>query len=203
MDLVKLFTATLLLALTVHLGVRAQDLQAAFASSYAAEAKGEYADAIAALKKGYAGTYEQNLRLGWLYFLAKNYPVSEAYYQKAVEQRPYAIEPKLGLVKPLNALNKVERMQELYQAILKIDPQNTQANYWLGVIFLNRKSYESAARYFEKVVNLYPFDYDANLSLAWAYLNLGKKTEARVLYGKALLIRPGDATATAGLKRAQ
>ncbi|RAK69524.1 tetratricopeptide repeat protein [Hymenobacter edaphi] len=203
MDLVKPFTAALLLALTVPLGARAQDLQAAFASSYAAEAKGEYAEAIAALKKGYAGTYEQNLRLGWLYFLAKNYPVSEAYYQKAVEQRPYAIEPKLGLVKPLNALSKVERMQELYQAILKIDPQNTQANYWLGVILLNRKSYEAAARYFEKVVNLYPFDYDANLSLAWAYLNLGKKTEARVLYGKALLIRPGDATATAGLKRTQ
>lgn len=207
MDLVKLLTSfrlpALLLALTLPLGARAQDVAAAFASSYAAEAKGEYADAIADLKKGYAGTYEQNLRLGWLYFLAKNYPVSEAYYQKAVEQRPYAIEPKFGLVKPLNALNKVDRMLTLYQSILKIDPQNTQANYWVGVIYLNRKDYAQSARYFEKVVNLYPFDYDSNLSLAWAYLNLGKKTEARVLYQKALLIRPGDATATAGLKRAQ
>ena len=207
MDLVKPLTSfrllALLLVLTVHFGARAQDAAASFASSYAAEAKGEYADAIAALKQGYAGTYEQNLRLGWLYFLAKNYPVSEAYYQKAVEQRPYAIEPKFGLVKPLNALNKVDRMLTLYQAILKIDPQNTQANYWVGVIYLNRKDYPQSARYFEKVVNLYPFDYDANLSLAWAYLNLGKKTEARALYQKALLIRPGDATATAGLKRAQ
>lgn len=205
MDLVKLLTSFRLLALllVLPLGARAQDATEAFASSYAAEAKGEYADAIGALKKGYAGTYEQNLRLGWLYFLAKNYPVSEAYYQKAVEQRPYAIEPKFGLVKPLNALNKVDRMLTLYQGILKIDPQNTQANYWVGIIYLNRKDYAQSARYFEKVVNLYPFDYDSNLSLAWAYLNLGKKTEARVLYQKALLIRPGDATATAGLKRAQ
>lgn len=203
MDLVKPLTTSLLLALLLPLAARAQDVSAAFASSYAAEAKGEYADAIADLKKGYAGTYEQNLRLGWLYFLAKNYPVAEAYYQKAVEQRPYALEPKFGLVKPLNALGKVDRMLTVYQAILKIDPQNTQANYWVGIIYLNRKDYAQSARYFEKVVNLYPFDYDSNLSLAWAYLNLGKKTEARVLYQKALLIRPGDATATAGLKRAQ
>ncbi len=50
-------------------------------------------------------------------------------------------------------------------------------------------------------MNPYPFDYDSSLSLAWAYVNLGKKTEARALYAKVLLIRPGDATATTGLKR--
>ena len=63
------------------------------------------------------------------------------------------------------------------------------------------KAYDRAARYFERVVNLYPFDYDSSLSLAWAYFSLGKKTEARALYAKVLLIRPGDATATTGLKR--
>jgi tetratricopeptide (TPR) repeat protein len=163
--------------------------------------KGDYADAIAPLKAVYNGSYEHNLRLGWLYFLAKNYTTSAGYYQKAVDQRPYAIEPKFGLVKPLNALNQVDKILGLYEAILKVDPQNTQANYWAGVIFLNRKAYDKAARYFERVVNLYPFDYDVNLSLAWTYLNLGKKNEARALYNKVLLIRPGDANALAGLKR--
>ncbi|RZL02369.1 MAG: tetratricopeptide repeat protein [Hymenobacter sp.] len=174
---------------------------AAFATSYAAEAKGNYDDAIGALRGSYANLYEQNLRLGWLYFLAKNYTTSAAYYQKAIEQRPYAIEPKFGLVKPLNALGQVERMLGLYTAILQVDPQNTQANYWTGVIYLNRKQFDKAARFFEKVVNLYPFDYDTNLSLAFTYLSLGKKTEARALYNKVLLIRPGDAQAQAGLKR--
>lgn len=179
----------------------AQDQSAAFATSYAAEAKADYADAIAPLKAIYTGTYEQNLRLGWLFFLAKNYTTSAAYYQKAVDARPYAIEPKFGLVKPLNALGQIEKMVGLYEAILKVDPQNTQANYWTGVVYLNRKAYDKAARYFERVVNLYPFDYDTSLSLAWAYVNLGKKNEARALYNKVLLIRPGDATALAGLKR--
>ncbi|MGI4873927.1 MAG: tetratricopeptide repeat protein [Janthinobacterium lividum] len=202
MDLVKpALLAALLLAPAF---LRAQDqsgLSASFGASYTAEAKADYTDAITALKNGYANLYEQNLRLGWLYFLAKNYTTSVVYYQKAIDQRPYAIEPKFGLVKPLNALGQVEKMLSLYTAILQVDPQNTQANYWTGVIYLNRKVFDKAARYFERVVNLYPFDYDTNLSLAWTYLNLGKKTEARALYNRVLLIRPGDANALAGLKR--
>ena len=106
-----------------------QDPATAFATSYAAEAKADYADAIAPLKATYTGTYKQNLRLGWLYFLAKNYTASATHYQKAAEQRPYAIEPKFGLIKPFNALGQVEKMLGVYGDILKIDPQNTQANY--------------------------------------------------------------------------
>lgn len=201
MDLVKLTLAAALVCGAPAAARAQQDQSAAFSSSYSAEAKADYAEAIAPIRAIYTGTYEQNLRLGWLYFLAKNYTSAAAHYQKAVEQRPYAIEPKLGLIKPLNALGQLDRMLATYESILKIDPQNTQANYWTGVIFLNRKAYAQAARYFERVVNLYPFDYDSNLSLAWAYFNLGKKAEARALYTKALLIRPGDAAATAGLKR--
>lgn len=210
MDMVKSSITTLGLALSLTLGLtlglaagaRAQaDQSAAFATSYAAEAKADYPEAISALKEIYNNSYEQNLRLGWLYFLAKNYTVSAQYYQKAVDQRPYAIEPKFGLVKPLNALNQVDKLLVLYEAILKVDGQNTQANYWLGVIYLNRKAYDRAVKYFERVVNLYPFDYDVNLSLAWTYLNLGRKPDARALYQRVLLIRPGDADATAGLKR--
>ena len=201
MDLVKLTLAAIFVC-GAPAAARAQaDQSAAFSGSYSAEAKADYAEAIAPIRAIYTGTYEQNLRLGWLYFLAKNYTAAAAHYQKAVEQRPYAIEPKLGLIKPLNALGQIDRMLATYESILKIDPQNTQANYWTGVIFLNRKSYTQAARYFERVVNLYPFDYDSNLSLAWAYFNLGKKAESRALDTNALLIRPGDAAATAGLKR--
>ena len=204
MDLVKLAFPVAIVALAgarPTMAVAQADQSAAFAASYAAEAKANYDEAIAPLKAVYTGTYEQNLRLGWLFFLAKSYPPAAAYYQKAVALRPYAIEPRFGLIKPLNALGQVEKMLSTYEEILKIDPQNTQANYWAGVIYLNRKAYDQAARSFERVVNLYPFDYDSTISLAWACLNQGKKVEARTLYVRALLIRPGDAAATAGLKR--
>lgn len=114
-----------------------------------------------------------------------------------MDQRPYAIEPKFSLIKPLNIL----QTQGLYTAILQTDPQNTRANYWTGVIYFSRKQFDKAARYFERVVNLYPFDYDTSLSLAWTYLNLGKKADAWALCNKVLLSRPNATNALAGLRR--
>ena len=63
------------------------------------------------------------------------------------------------------------------------------------------KKYDVAAKYFELVVNMYPFDYDSNHMLAWTYLNLGRTDQAKLLFEKALLSRPGDASATGGLMK--
>jgi len=87
-----------------------------------------------------------------------------------------------------------------YQQILKIDPQNTTANYWLGVIFYNSKDYNSANRLFEKVVNLYPLDYDSVIMLAWTKLYLGKTAEAKLMFNHALVLRANDSSAFEGLK---
>ena len=51
---------------------------------------------------------------------------------------------------------------------------------------------------FEKVVNLYPFDYDSIHMLAWTKFKLGQLGEAKQLFAKALRIRPGDESATEG-----
>jgi len=178
-------------------------IQRAFKNSYADEAKKSYQAAINDMTPYYAdGNYEINLRLGWLYFLNKNYPTSQSYYQKAVNLRPNAIEARFGLVKPLSLLESVDKVLEQYTAILKIDPQNTQANYWTGVISYNRKQYNDAIRYFTKVVGLYPFDYDGNQMLGWSYLMAGKKTEARGYFERGLLIKPDDSSCIDGLSRA-
>ena len=50
-------------------------------------------------------------------------------------------------------------------------------------------------------MNLYPFDYDANHMLAWSYLNMGKNNDAKLLFQVSLLIKPADASATAGLAK--
>jgi tetratricopeptide (TPR) repeat protein len=60
--------------------------------------------------------------------------------------------------------------------------------------------YEKAATYLEKVINLYPFDYDGLVLYAWTNLRIKKLREAKLLFQKALLARPGDASATEGLK---
>jgi tetratricopeptide (TPR) repeat protein len=113
---------------------------------------------------------------------------------------PYAIEPRLGFVNPAAAVNNWTQVREQYEAILKIDPKQTLVLYRMGLIHYNLQEYPKALSYFEKVINLYPADYDTLLMYAWTQLRLGKRNEARILFEKILLISPKDASALEGLK---
>ena len=176
-------------------------LQTAFSKSYEAENAKNYTSAINELKAIYhSDNYVMNIRLGWLNYLAKEYTEAIKYYEKAISLKPYAIEARFGCVKPLSATEDWEGVKKQYLAILSIDPQNTVANYWLGLIHYNRKDYLTAVKLFEKVVNLYPLDYDSVIMLAWSKLNSSKPSEAKVLFQQALIIRPNDETALSGLK---
>ena len=188
----------------LYTGLMAQNsvsLQTAFVKSYEQEQSGNYSDAVNSLKAVYkADSYVINIRLGWLNYLAKQYTEAVNYYEKSIALKPYAIEARFGCVKPLSALENWEKVKFNYEQILKIDPQNTIANYWLGVIYYNRKDYTNAIKLFEKTVNLYPLDYDSVIMLAWSKLNSGKSADAKVLFNQALILRPDDSSALSGLK---
>lgn len=205
MELLKKMTMVLCAVsmITVHVVAQtSDDEQKAFKSSYTAEYKGDYAGAITALQVGYrADGYESNLRMGWLNYKAKNYAKSMEYYQKAIDGKKYSVEARLGYIAPANANKSYDKAYNMYEQILKIDLYNSTANYWVGVYYYNAKNYDIAAKYFELVVNMYPFDYDANHMLAWTDLSLGKKADAKELFKKALLNRPGDTSATDGLSK--
>ena len=176
-------------------------MQAAYVKSYESEKAGAYSTAINDMKAVYnAKDYTANIRLGWLSYMAKQYTESIRYYTLAIGLKPYAIEARFGCVKPLSAIESWEKVKTNYLKILEIDPQNTVANYWLGVMYYNAKDYSSAQKLFEKVVNLYPLDYDSTIMLGWSKLNLGKQTEARYLFNQALVLRPNDSSALTGLK---
>jgi tetratricopeptide (TPR) repeat protein len=175
-------------------------LQAAFSKSYQYESRGNFTDAITTLKAVYQeDSYEINVRLGWVTYLAGLFTESSAYYQKAIALKPYSIEAKLGFANPASALGNWDQVIAQYNEILTIDPQNTTTNYRMGSIYYGRKDYSKAEKYLEKVVNLYPFDYDSNILFAWTNLKLGKLREASVLFNKVLLIKPADASAIEGL----
>lgn len=202
MSILKNTCIALTLMLSTPLFAQTDALQKAFSESYTQEYNKKYSEAIATLNKVNSdNNYETNLRLGWLHYSNKNYPQSQAFYQKAAQLKPYSVEARLGLVKPLSALESWDKVLEQYEEVLKIDPQNYTAAYWAGVIHYNRKKYDAAIRLFEKMVNLYPFDYDANHMLAWSYLNTGRSNDAKVLFQVALLNRPNDASCLAGLAK--
>ena len=143
----------LLFALTLSLAFQTLSAQAisarqnAFYKSYEFEKSGNYTAALRELNNVYkSDDYFTNIRLGWLYYLSKQYAQSVKFYEKAISLKPYAIEAKFGLIKPLSATEKWDRVKTNYTEILKIDPQNTLANYWLGVIYYNRKEYANAKK---------------------------------------------------------
>jgi tetratricopeptide (TPR) repeat protein len=190
-----------LLVVNVHAQSNAV-LQKAFHNSYTDELNKNYTAAINDISPYYTdNSYELNIRLGWLHYLNQNYNASKNYYQKAVTLKPSSIEAKFGFVKPLSFLQSWDKVLEQYMAILKIDPQNTQACYWAGIIYYNRKQYDISIRLFKTVATLYPYDYDGNHMLGWSLLMDGKKDEAKGYFEKALLIKPGDDSSTDGLSK--
>lgn len=172
----------------------------AFQKSYIQEATGEYLGAIASLKEVYdEKSYEINLRLGWLTYQSGNFLESKAYYNKTVSLMPYSLESRLGLVYPLAALGNWTEVIAQYEKILEISPNNSIVLHRLGLIYYGKGDFESARKYFDKVVNLYPFDYDALTMLAWTYLKLNNLRESKVLFQKALLNTPNGTSAVEGL----
>jgi tetratricopeptide (TPR) repeat protein len=177
-------------------------IQAAFSDSYKTELSGDYAMSVSSIKSIYQpDNYSMNARLGWLLFLSKQYTESVNYYDKAIKLKPYGIEARFGMIKALNALESWDKVKEQYESILKIDPQNTTSLYWLGVLLYNRKEYDAAGKNFEKIVNLYPMDYGSVIMRAWTRLYQEKKPDAKVPFNHALLLSPGDASATSGLNQ--
>lgn len=195
-----LFLTTLLMLSITSFSQDYTKLIAAFGDSYAKEKAGKYSDAATALRSNYDPTsYEINLRLGWLTYLQGQFSESMAYYNKAIDIMPYAIEPRLGLAAPAAAVGNWTLVISHYNKILSIDPNNTLVLYRMGLISYERKEYTQAYQYLEKVVNLYPFDHDSVIMLAWTNLRLGKAREAKILFNKALLYNPSDASAKEGL----
>ncbi len=173
----------------------------AFQDSYIQEATGEISAAVHSLKNVYdEKSYELNLRLGWLSYQAGNFTESVAYYSRAIDLMPYAVEPRFGIVYPGAAMGNWSMVIKQYEKILEITPNNSIAMHRLGLIYYGRGEYETARRYFEKVVNLFPFDYDGLTMLAWANFKLQNLREARVLFQKALLNTPSGSSALEGLE---
>jgi tetratricopeptide (TPR) repeat protein len=204
METIKRFSWLAILILSA-LSIKAQslsELQSAFSKSYIAENEKDYSKAISEMKSIYkSDDYISHIRLGWLNYLSKQYNESINFYRKAILLKPYAIEARFGCIKPLSAIENWEKVKEQYLEILKIDPLNTTANYWLGVIYYNRKDFKSATTLFEKVVNLYPLDYDSVIMLAWSKLFTDNHVDAKLLFQQALIIRPNDSSANSGLQQ--
>ena len=204
MDILRKTIVLAIVAFWGSIAVYAQNdftsLHEAFSKSYQLEAQGDFKLAANEIKVLYKEeSYEINLRLGWLNYMAGNFNESIAFYKKAMELMPYADETKFGYIFPLSALGRWDEVIEMYKMILENSPHNTKAMYYLGTIYYNRSEFDKAIKQFKQIVDLYPFDYDGLLMYAWTNLKLGNKKEAKDLFQKVLLNKPNDTSAIEGL----
>jgi len=200
MEFLKMRTGIITLLLLFTISVTAQvDPSQIFADSYRHESSGDYEKAIGELNSLNGYDYHKSLRLGWLYYLSKDYETSKKYYQQAVAKEPRAVEALLGLCYPLEAERNSEELEKVYKQILSLDKMNSKINYALGNIYYYRKDFLQAEIYFDKVQQMYPFDYYSTLMCGWSKYFLGKKNEAKKLFNIVLIIAPGDQSAKDGL----
>lgn len=203
MEILKIVKVTFLAAFLMLFALQNQaqnHVVKAFEDSYTLEAKGEISQAIGKMKEVYSeSSYEINLRLGWLNYQNGQFDESKGNYQRALTLMPYSEEARFGLVLPTVALGQWQSVINIYNKVLENSPNNTKANYRLGLIYYGRKEYQRAFGYFKKVVDLYPFDYDGVIIFAWTNYKLGKLREAEILFNKALMLLPNDASAIEGL----
>lgn len=164
----------------------------AFRKSYEFEATANYSAAAKELELLSEKSYEVNLRLGWLNYLQKKYPASVVFYKQAINQASKSIEARLGLIYPLTAMENWDELMNLYKEIIQIDPHHTKANYWLASGYFLRKEYSPAAEHAQRILNLYPFDYDTNLLMGKILLTRGKMDEAKKFYQRALYFNPSN-----------
>jgi tetratricopeptide (TPR) repeat protein len=173
----------------------------AFGSSIKEEAAGDLTRSIQILldaSRGGAPDYLMTLRLGWLYYNAREYDKSEKYYREAMRISDNSIEALLGVTLPCAARGKWDLVQEAYATILSRDRLNYTANLRLGQILLNQGSTLRAKKHFDLLAENYPGDYETNLYLGWTYYNLGSRAKAHEAFGNAVSLYPADTSAVKG-----
>ena len=172
----------------------------AFSKSYQLEKNKDYSSSISAMKTVYDSTsYEINLRLGWLNYMAGFNQNAVSYYQHAVNRKPYSEEARMGYNYPAYALGQNTQVKEQYLKILELDPNNTQVCYNLGLIYYYENDFKNALPKFNRIIELYPFDYDGLSMAAWTHYKMGHMKEAAALFDRVLLYSPNDKTAKEGL----
>ena len=173
-----------------------------FQESYAAEATGDVAAAVAALRRlpiDRREHYFYQLRLGWLLYLSEQYPASAVAYRRAIALAPEAVEPRLGLLLPLMANRMWSDAEQTARAALSIDDGNYLATSRLAFILFNQGRYAEAAAQYRRVLDFYPADLEMRAGLGWSLARSGKLSLAQSEFEEILGVAPSHVSARGGV----
>jgi len=178
-----------------------QNIKLAYLKSYDYEQMERYGEAIKVLTpliNKYPKGYTLNLRFGWLLYLNKNYNDSIKFYKKASLLSPYALDPRLGLIRDYLDTYAFKKAEIVAYEVLKIDFYNYYANIYAIQALIAQKKYEASTKITNKMLSLYPTDVSFLELLAVIYKNTNNKLLNK-LYGDILILDPNNILARSNL----
>ena len=188
--------------LLISISLFALNIKKIYYKSYNYEKMGDYKDAIKVLiplYEKYPNGYTLNLKLGYLFFLNKNYENSIKHYKKASLILPYSLEPLLGLARVYLYMGKYNNSIKYSELIIKKDYYNYYGNYYLISALYYKKNYKDALLVINKMLTIYPTSVLFLNQLGLIYENIDK-AKAKKIFEEVLILDPNNVIAKKYLK---
>jgi len=190
----KLFTILFVIITALGASEEFDSVKRNYFKSYDYEQMGKYEEAIKALSplyNKYPKGYTLNLRFGWLFFIDKKYKDAQKHYTKASLANPYALDPRLGLIRVYLATASYKEAEQSAYKLLKIDYYNYYANIYITQALIGERKFDIAHQIVLKMLALYPTDIAYLELLGLVYQNTDSPYLEK-LYEDILVLDPNN-----------
>jgi tetratricopeptide (TPR) repeat protein len=192
----------LLVSISIIFASSDEYIKEQYLKSYNYEQMQRYNEAIkvlAPLYKQYPKTYILNLRIGWLYYLNKNYNSAIYYYEKASKINEYSLDSRLGLIRIYLDTYSFHKAEFGAYQLLKIDYYNYYANLYAVKALIAQKKYSIATNMVKKMLSLYPTDipYLEQLTIIYRITN---NPYLKKLYQDIIILDPNNVLVRSAIK---
>jgi tetratricopeptide (TPR) repeat protein len=178
----------------------------AWSDSYRQEVSGQLQaaiDALAPILKKFPRHEFAHLRKGWLHYLSGQHNDSVAEYKIAAGINAKSLDARLGATLPLLAQQRWREAAYFARQVIELDPWNYYAHVRLMICEEAEGQWEALAKHAGELTARYPSDATAQVYLARAYVQLGRDSQARVIYEQVLERIPRHIEATKFLSQVE
>ena len=180
-----------------------KEIQSAYKKSFDYEIMQKYDKAIKALSdvyKHYPESYTVNYRLGWLYYLKKNYSNAYNHLAKALAVFPSSVEVLNTIDLIYAATQEWSKLEANAIKIINIDYYNSYANYWYSYALKKQGKLDLALKVDYKMLTLFPTSVSFLSELAENLYLSGNIKEAKEKFQDVLILDNLNETAKYYLK---
>jgi tetratricopeptide (TPR) repeat protein len=179
-------------------------IKSCYHQSYRHESQNRYVDAIADLKPvylNYPNTYTVNYRLGWLYYLNKNFANAIVHLNKATAILPQSTETITILIYIYQIQYNWDQVEILSVQLLKQDYYSIEGNYWYAVALKMQGKYDLAIKISKKMLALQPTSKKFLQELGEVLFLNEYVEESQALFTNLIILYPQNQTAQYYLKK--